>query len=454
DLGTALVLLITGYGILFVGGINWKIWITIVVVLGLSAPLLYGQLKPYQKKRISDFVGKPSYHVKQALIAIGSGGLEGKSKENSTQTQLKFLPVSSTDFIFAYLGERLGFKGMMTVIVLYILLIFNLLYISAKTNTPDSVVFNIPAPEHYKMIYRSKVIGLDNCWDLWLNHEHKVAVVSIRATTRNVESSLENLYAAMVSAKGELILSKQDTFRYCLAPDKKAAVHVGWLLSTAFLSKDIIPKIDSLYQEGVKDFILMGHSQGGAINYLLTAYLYNLIEQNKLPGDIRFKTYCSAAPKPGNLFFAYYYESITKNWAFNVVNSADWVPETPISIQTLDDFNETNLFKNAKKEIRKLKFPKNMVLKHIYNQLDKPTKKAQRKYEKYLGEMTSKLIRKKLSGFSPPEYFNSNNYVRTGQTVVLFANDKYFEKFPESSNDIGIHHNFNAYLFLLSMFKN
>jgi len=132
DLGTALVLLITGYGILFVVGINWKIWMTIAIVLGLTAPLLYGQLKPYQKKRVTDFIGKPSYHVKQALIAIGSGGLEGKAKEDATQTQLKFLPVSSTDFIFAYLGERLGFKGMMVVIGLYILLIFNLLYISAK----------------------------------------------------------------------------------------------------------------------------------------------------------------------------------------------------------------------------------------------------------------------------------------------------------------------------------
>jgi rod shape determining protein RodA len=132
DLGTALVLLITGYGILFVVGINWKIWVSIVMILGLFAPILYGQLKPYQKKRVSDFIGKPSYHVNQALIAIGSGGLEGKSKEASTQTQIKFLPVSSTDFIFSYLGERFGFKGMITVILLYIFLIFNLLYISAK----------------------------------------------------------------------------------------------------------------------------------------------------------------------------------------------------------------------------------------------------------------------------------------------------------------------------------
>jgi len=132
DLGTALVLLITGYGILFIVGINWRIWVSILVILGLSAPLLYTQLKPYQKKRITDFVGKPSYHVKQALIAIGSGGMEGQEKEEATQTQLKFLPVSSTDFIFAYLGERFGFKGMMVVIGLYILLIFHLLYISSK----------------------------------------------------------------------------------------------------------------------------------------------------------------------------------------------------------------------------------------------------------------------------------------------------------------------------------
>ena len=133
DLGTALVLLIAGYGVLFIIGINWKIWVTLAILAGAGAPLVYEYgLKSYQKTRIQDALNKPSYQVRQALIAIGSGGLEGKSKEDSTQTQLKFLPVSSTDFIFAYLGERFGFKGMIAVIILYILLIFNLLYISAK----------------------------------------------------------------------------------------------------------------------------------------------------------------------------------------------------------------------------------------------------------------------------------------------------------------------------------
>ena len=135
DLGTALVLLITGYGILFIIGIDWKIWVTIFLLAGAGAPVVYEHgLKPYQKKRINDMINKPSYQVRQALIAIGSGGIEGKSKEEATQTQLKFLPVSSTDFIFAYLGERFGLKGIVTVISLYILLILHLLYLSAKYN--------------------------------------------------------------------------------------------------------------------------------------------------------------------------------------------------------------------------------------------------------------------------------------------------------------------------------
>ena len=135
DLGTALVLLLTGYGILFLIGVNWKVWLTIAVAIGLSAPILYSQLHDYQKKRITDFLGKPSYHVQQALIAIGSGGVEGKDKDEATQTQLKFLPISSSDFIFAYLGERFGFVGMVTVVALYILLILHLIYIAIWNST-------------------------------------------------------------------------------------------------------------------------------------------------------------------------------------------------------------------------------------------------------------------------------------------------------------------------------
>jgi len=140
DLGTGLVLLLTGFGVLFVVGVRMRIWVSLLLIIGLSAPLLYNYgLKPYQKQRIANFLGEPSYHVHQSIIAIGSGGLNGQDKENATQTQLKFLPVSSTDFIFAYLGERLGFKGMVSIIILYALLILHLLHIS-MFNTKDYFV--------------------------------------------------------------------------------------------------------------------------------------------------------------------------------------------------------------------------------------------------------------------------------------------------------------------------
>jgi len=128
DLGTALITLIIGFGVLFIIGVDKKIWITLTLGAVLATPLYYKYvMKDYQKKRIENFLNKPSYHVKQSLIAIGSGGIAGKNKNEATQTQLKFLPIASSDFIFAYLVERFGFIGGSGIILLYFVLIFYLL---------------------------------------------------------------------------------------------------------------------------------------------------------------------------------------------------------------------------------------------------------------------------------------------------------------------------------------
>jgi len=132
DLGTALVLLLIGYGVLFFIGVYWKIWAVIIGAVLLASPLAYKfALHDYQKVRIKDFLSeKPSYHVQQSIIAIGSGGLTGKSKEDSTQTQMKFLPIATSDFIFAFLVERSGFLGALAIILIYIALILHLLSLS------------------------------------------------------------------------------------------------------------------------------------------------------------------------------------------------------------------------------------------------------------------------------------------------------------------------------------
>ena len=128
DLGTALVLFLIGFGVLFFVGIYWKILATIAASVLVITPLAYKYaLHDYQKERITDFLSeKPSYHVQQSIIAIGSGGWSGKSKENATQTQMKFLPIATSDFIFAFVVERTGFLGAFLLITLYILLILHI----------------------------------------------------------------------------------------------------------------------------------------------------------------------------------------------------------------------------------------------------------------------------------------------------------------------------------------
>ena len=136
DLGTALVLLLIGYGVLFFIGVQWKIWAVIVGSILLISPLAYKfLLHDYQKTRIQDFLSeKPSYHVQQLIIAIGSGGISGKSKDDATQTQMRFLPISTSDFIFAFLVERSGFLGALGIILIYVTLILHLMSLSIFNN--------------------------------------------------------------------------------------------------------------------------------------------------------------------------------------------------------------------------------------------------------------------------------------------------------------------------------
>ncbi|RDU61179.1 FtsW/RodA/SpoVE family cell cycle protein [Helicobacter marmotae] len=130
DLGTAMIILLTGFGTLFLVGVNKKIWITLGLLIAFLAPVAYvvDPLKDYQKRRIMDFVSdKSPYQVNQALIAIGASGAFGKSKEESTQSQLKFLPYANTDFIFAYFMERFGMFGAIGLLILFFLIIVHIL---------------------------------------------------------------------------------------------------------------------------------------------------------------------------------------------------------------------------------------------------------------------------------------------------------------------------------------
>ena len=310
----------------------------------------------------------------------------------------------------------------------------------------------IPKPKTFVMESESPTVGLENKWYLWVNEEKKIALFSIRGTVPNPTSWLANFYAAMIPAKGKMKFRSDYTFDYSFSDDPKAFVHVGWTLATGALAESLLPKMNELTAQGYGDFIITGHSQGGAITYLVAAMLMEMNDAGVWGEKLRIKTYASAAPKPGNLFFAYDYEHRTMGgWAFNVVNAADWVPEVPFSIQTVNDFNNTNPFSDVSGFMKQQKFPKNLVFKKIYNNLDKPTKRSQQNFEKYLGKMVGKQVLKTIPEFEAPPYLKSNHYARAGTFIVLQPNEAYKSRFPDLKEKIFQHHMLQPYYFL---FKN
>lgn len=328
-----------------------------------------------------------------------------------------------------------------------------MMLISARNASDTSYTNQFPEPASHVRIYQSDSMGLDNQWDLWYDALNKTAVLSIRGTTKHLDSWILNLYAAMIPAKGTVSWGMEDEreqFDYHFADHPNASVHAGWTLGTVFLMKDMIPKIQALYDTAqITNFYVVGHSQGGAIAYLVTAQLMHLKETGELPLNMVFKTYASAAPKPGNLYFAYDYESRIQNgWAFNVVNAADWVPEVPFSIQTLDDFNHINPFNFVDEMIAQQGFLDRIGLWWVYRKLDKPTREAQKSFEEYLGNKTGRVVADKIPGLQMPDYVSTNNYVRTGMTIVLQPDSAYRVAFPEDSTKVFMHHFHQPYIFL------
>ena len=129
DLGTALLIAASGFYVLFLAGLSWKIIVGLTALGAGAAPLIWPRLHDYQRERILTFIDPTrdplgtGYHSSQASIALGSGGVVGKGWLNGTQTHLDFLPERHTDFIFAVFGEEFGLLGAALLLFLYLLLV-------------------------------------------------------------------------------------------------------------------------------------------------------------------------------------------------------------------------------------------------------------------------------------------------------------------------------------------
>jgi rod shape determining protein RodA len=139
DLGTAVLVAASGGAVLFFAGLSWLFIVAIIAAIAGLAPLIWNYaMHDYQRARIitlldpeADPLGK-GYHIIQSKIAIGSGGIYGRGWLGSKQSELEFLPESSTDFIFAVFAEEFGLFGCLGLLILYLMVICRCLYIATQ----------------------------------------------------------------------------------------------------------------------------------------------------------------------------------------------------------------------------------------------------------------------------------------------------------------------------------
>jgi rod shape determining protein RodA len=138
DMGTAAIVAAIWFGMLFVAGIRPQ-WIILLALAAIVvAPIGWSVMQPHMRERIMMFLQPAAdplgrdYNVIQALISVGSGGLWGKGLGQGTQSQLFFLRVRHTDFIFAVLAEELGFVGALILLTLFAVLLLRIIRISSR----------------------------------------------------------------------------------------------------------------------------------------------------------------------------------------------------------------------------------------------------------------------------------------------------------------------------------
>ncbi len=142
DLGTAMLVLISGVFVLFLAGLRWR-WIlgAVAAVVPIAVGMWMFVLHQYQKQRVLTFLNPESdplgsgWNIIQSKAAIGSGGVFGKGWMMGTQSHLDFLPESHTDFIIAVLGEEFGLVGICLLLIVYLLLIWRAMLITLQAQT-------------------------------------------------------------------------------------------------------------------------------------------------------------------------------------------------------------------------------------------------------------------------------------------------------------------------------
>ncbi|MCG7629228.1 rod shape-determining protein RodA [Epibacterium sp. MM17-32] len=176
DLGTSILLLAAGGGVMFLAGVHWAYFAAVIAAaIGLVTAVFQSRgsdwqlLKDYQYRRIDTFLDPSQdplgagYHITQSKIALGSGGWSGRGFMQGTQSRLNFLPEKQTDFIFTTLAEEFGFVGGVTLLVIYMLIILFCIVTAISTKDRFSSLVTLGIALNFFLFFAvnmSMVMGL------------------------------------------------------------------------------------------------------------------------------------------------------------------------------------------------------------------------------------------------------------------------------------------------------
>jgi rod shape determining protein RodA len=169
DLGTSILIALSGLVVLWLVGLNVKYFLYSLLTLVISMPFVISFLKPYQKRRILTFLDPDKdplgagYQIIQSKIAVGSGGLTGKGFLKGTQSYLEFLPEKHTDFIFTLFSEEHGFLGSVSLLLIYVVIIYRVINIGSISRSYFAKLFCYgygSAIFFYVTVNMSMVLGL------------------------------------------------------------------------------------------------------------------------------------------------------------------------------------------------------------------------------------------------------------------------------------------------------
>jgi rod shape determining protein RodA len=141
DLGTALLVAVSGGFALFLSGLQWRVILGLVGLAAAATPALWLVMHDYQRERVLTFLDPESdplgsgWNIIQSKIAVGSGGVLGKGWLNGTQSRLEFIPERHTDFILAVLSEELGLLGVLFLFTLYLFVVWRGLHVASMART-------------------------------------------------------------------------------------------------------------------------------------------------------------------------------------------------------------------------------------------------------------------------------------------------------------------------------